>query len=186
MSNPFVDRPILNSPYACPARHWELDDRGQPTRKTLETRRCADFITPIPKPRKQQGAPKQGELLFDDGKGLSTQTQRYDRTAVINAVRRKVDRWRLDPDPNHRRVTPETARLLTYWRHHPFSGLRPFFCQIEAVETAIWLTEVAPQIGKAGERFRKHLADANHDANPGLLCLASKAEFQKMIGRFLT
>ena len=174
MSNPFFDRPILNSPYAYPARHWELDDTGQPTQKIVEARRRAEFITPIPKPKKQKGAPKQGELLFDDGKGLSTEAQRYDHTAIINAVRQEVDRWRLDPDPNHWRVTPETARLLTHWRHHPFSSLRPFFCQIEAVETAIWLTEVAPQIGKAGERFLNHLADANHDANPELMRLALK------------
>ena len=49
-------------------------------------------------------------------------------------------------------VTPETARLLHHWRHHQFSGIRPFFCQVEAVETAIWLTEVAPKLGKPGKR----------------------------------
>jgi len=41
-------------------------------------------------------------------------------------------------------VTPETARLLQHWRHHDFAGIRPFFCQIEAVETVIWLREVVP------------------------------------------
>ena len=174
MGHPFFDQPILNSPYAYPARHWELDKTGQPTHKILETRRRAEFITPIPKPKKQKGAPKQSTLAFDEGQGLSTEDQRYDHTAVINAVRHEVDRWRLDPDPNHWRVTPETARLLQHWRHHPFSDLRPFFCQIEAVETAIWLTEVAPQIGKAGKRFLTHLADANQDANPELMRLALK------------
>ncbi|TVQ91152.1 MAG: restriction endonuclease [Chromatiaceae bacterium] len=174
MGHPFFDRPILNSPYAYPARHWELDETGQPTHRILEARRRAEFITPIPKPKKQKGAPKQDTLAFDEGKGLSTEDQRYDHTAVINAVRQEVDRWRLDPDPNHWRVTPETARLLQHWRHHPFSSLRPFFCQIEAVETAIWLTEVAPQIGKTGERFLTHLSDANHDANPELMRLALK------------
>ncbi|WP_374235151.1 MULTISPECIES: BPTD_3080 family restriction endonuclease [unclassified Thiocapsa] len=174
MGHPFFDRPILNSPYAYPSRHWELDATGQPTHRILETRRRAEFITPIPKPKKQKGAPKQAELAFDEGKGLSTEAQLYDHTAVINAVRQEVDRWRLDPDPNHWRVTPETARLLQHWRHHDFSSLRPFFCQIEAVETAIWLTEVAPQIGKTGERFLTHLADANHDANPELMRLALK------------
>jgi type III restriction enzyme len=43
-------------------------------------------------------------------------------------------------------VTPETARLLQHWRHHEFGGVRPFFCQVEAVETAIWFTEVAPHL----------------------------------------
>ena len=174
MAHPFFDRPILNSPYAYPARHWELDKTGQPTQRIIETRRRAEFITPIPKPKKQKGAPKQGSLAFDEGKGLSTEAQHYDHTAVINAVRHEVDRWRLDPDPNHWRVTPETARLLQHWRHHPFSSLRPFFCQIEAVETAIWLTEVAPQTGTAGKRFLTHLTDANQDANPELMRLALK------------
>jgi type III restriction enzyme len=174
MGHPFFDRPILNSPYAYPARHWELDDTGQPTQKIIETRRRAEFITPIPKPKKQKGAPKQGSLAFDEGRGLSNEAQHYDHTAVINAVRQAVDRWRLDLDPDHWRVTPETARLLQHWRHHPFNSLRPFFCQIEAVETAIWLTEVAPQIGKTGERFLTHLTDANHDANPELMRLALK------------
>jgi hypothetical protein len=41
-------------------------------------------------------------------------------------------------------------------------------------ETVIWLTEVAPQLGKTGQRFIEHLADANHDANPELMRLAVK------------
>ena len=48
MPNPFFDHPVLNSPYAYPARHWELDDQGQPTQQILESRRRAEFITPIP------------------------------------------------------------------------------------------------------------------------------------------
>ena len=85
-----------------------------------------------------------------------------------------MDQWRRLPNANDWRVTPETARLLQHWRNHDFGSIRPFFCQIEAVETAIWLTEVAPQVGKAGEDFLKHLVDANHDANPDLMRLALK------------
>ena len=51
---------------------------------------------------------------------------------------------------------------------------RPFFCQVEAVETAIWLTEVAPTLGKAGRAFLEHLDKANEQANPGLARLALK------------
>lgn len=43
MSNPFFDHPILNSPYECPQRHWELDPDGQPTQQILESRRRAEF-----------------------------------------------------------------------------------------------------------------------------------------------
>jgi type III restriction enzyme len=174
MADEFFEKPILNSPYAYPARHWELDELGQPTQRIIDTRRRAEFITPIPKPRKRKGATEQPSLLFDEGKGLSTQEQQYDHTAIINAVRQQVDHWRCLPNPNDWRVTPETARLLQHWRHHAFGGIRPFFCQVEAAETAIWLTEVAPKIGKAGERFIEHLINANHDANPELMRLALK------------
>lgn len=30
MSETFFERPILNSPYEYPRRHWELDEDGQP------------------------------------------------------------------------------------------------------------------------------------------------------------
>jgi type III restriction enzyme len=148
MSNPFFDRPILNSPYKCPRRHWELDTSGQPTQKIIETRRRAEFITPIPKPKKRKKAAHQEEMVFDEGKGLSTQEQHYDPTSIINEVRQNVDLWRALPNPRQWQVTPETARLLDHWHHHKFGGIRPFFCQVEAVETAIWLTEVAPQSEK--------------------------------------
>ncbi|AGA92077.1 Type III restriction enzyme, res subunit [Thioflavicoccus mobilis 8321] len=173
MDNPFFDRPILNSPYAYPARHWELDEQGQPTQKVIEARRRAEFITPIPKPKKRKGAGQQADLLFNEGLDLSTDGQRYDHTAIVNAVRTEVDKWRQFP-AHLSRVTPETARLLEHWRHHRFAGIRPFFCQVEAVETAIWLTEVAPQIGKSGRRFVDHLERANRDANPELFRLALK------------
>lgn len=171
MSDPFFDHPILNSPYEYPSRHWELDDTGQPTQKIIPSRRAASFITPIPKPRKQKGKQKQAELFTSE---LSTEEQKYDHTALINAVRREVDKWRRIPSPNAWRVTPETARLLQHWRHHKFSGFRPFFCQVEAVETAIWLTEVAPQMGKAERSFLQELANANQEANPELMRLALK------------
>ena len=84
-----------------------------------------------------------------------------------------MDAWRSLPNPNQWQVTPETARLLQHWRHHKFSDIRPFFCQVEAVETAIWLTEVAPQ-SRNGKRVLDHLAAANKDANPELMRFALK------------
>lgn len=174
MSNPFFDHPILNSPYAFPARHWELDAGGQPTQKIVETRRKAEFVTPIPKPKKRKKKKDQQlELELDEGHGLSTQEQQYDATSVINEVRRLVGLWRDIPNSANWQVTPETTRLLQHWRHHEFSGVRPFFCQIEAVETAIWLTEVAPKT-KDGKRLLDHLDRASRDANPELNRLALK------------
>jgi type III restriction enzyme len=173
MTNPFFDQPVLNSPYERPSRHWELDESGQPTQQIVESRRRAQFITPIPKPRKQKKSPKQQDFIFDEGEGLSDTGQQYDPTSIINEVRNHVDSWRALPNPAQWQVTPETARLLQHWRHHDFHGVRPFFCQVEAVETAIWLTEVAPGT-KHGKRLLDHLSAANRDANPELMRLALK------------
>jgi type III restriction enzyme len=172
--NPFFSQPILYSPYEYPSRHWELDQDGQPTQQILERRRSAEFITPIPKPRKQKRASKQMALVLDEGKGLSTSKQQYDPTGTINLVRNYVDQWRMIPDPNDWKVTPETARLLQHWRHHQFTDIRPFFCQVEAVETLIWLTEVAPKGGKREKELLERLASASNEANPGLERIALK------------
>ena len=171
VSTAFFSKPILNSPYEYPGRHWELDASGQPTGNINDTRRSVSFITPIPKPKKHSKA--QTALVLDEGAGLSTEQQGYHRS-LINDLRTQVDRWRALPDPSSWMVTPETARLLHHWRHFKFNGVRPFFCQVEAVETAIWLTEVAPQLGKDGRRFLDHLDAANAEANPGLFRLALK------------
>jgi len=175
MNNQFFERPILNSPYEYPSQHWELDPHGQPTQRIIQSRRQAEFITPIPQPRKRKAPAEQRSLVLDEGKGLSTEEQQYDKTSpVINELRIQVNQWRRFSNPNDWKVTPDTQRLLQYWRHHKFSDVRPFFCQVEAVETAIWLTEVAPQLGKTGKRFLEHLADANNGANPELMRLALK------------
>ena len=171
MIDPFFEQPILNSPYDYPFRHWELDDRGQPTQEIVASRRESSFISPIPKPRRRRG--EQGTLALDEVENLADDGQRYRHSETINAVRREVEAWRRLPQSQWR-VTPETARLLEHWRNHKFAGIRPFFCQVEAAETAIWLTEVAPQIGKSGSRFLEHLAKVNNDANPELMRLALK------------
>jgi type III restriction enzyme len=174
VDNRFFAEPIRNSPYEYPREYWELDDQGQPTQKILKGRRKAEFITPIPKPRKRRAGGEQKSLVFDEGKGISTEKQQYDPTPIINELRYQVDQWRTLPSPNDWQVTPETVRLLQHWRHHKFSGVRPFFCQVEAVETAIWLAEVAPNAGNRGKRFIEHLANANNEANPDLMRIALK------------
>ena len=173
VSNPFFEHPIINSPYERPSQHWELDESGQPTQKIISARRRAEFITPIPKPKKRKRAATQREIVFDEGLGISSDAQQYDPTSVINEVRGYVESWRSLPNPAQWQVTPETARLLQHWRSYNFNSIRPFFCQVEAVETAIWLTEVAPQ-SKGGKRILDLLAAANRDSNPELMRHALK------------
>jgi len=110
--------------------------------------------------------------VFDSGHGLSTEEQEYNPTPIINEIRRYVEDWRNLPNPDQWQVTPETARLLQHWRHHQFQDIRPFFCQVEAVETVIWLTEVAPKRGQAVAKFWTHIRAANAQSNSELVRIA--------------
>jgi len=119
MADRFFKQPILNSPYEYPTRHWELDSSGQPTQLFVENRRRAEFITPIPEPRKRRRKTEtQQAISFDEVQGLSTKEQKYDPTSVINKVRSFVHAWRNLPSANDWQVTRETARLLQHWRLH--------------------------------------------------------------------
>jgi type III restriction enzyme len=169
VSHQFFEKPILNSPYEIPAQHWELDKSGQPTNQLTKSRRPAEFISPIPKPRKRKF--NQGELLAEQD--ISNNSQTYATSLFINSVREKVSEWRKIVNPEKWQVSPETARLLQHWRHYDFHGVRPFFCQLEAVETAIWLAEVAP-LSKQGQNFIEQITTANKDANPEIWRVALK------------
>ena len=161
--NSFYERPILNSPYQAPELHHPLDKNGQPLAgEPRRGRRPSRFIVPVPASRKKSSS----------GQG-SLDLETYSENALINEIRGYVDRWRALRNPADWGVTGATQRLLEHWRHHKFVGPRPFFCQIEAVETIIWLTEVAPKRA-ASKGLLDQLAKANEEANPALFRLALK------------
>ena len=176
MTGTFYEQPILNSPYEEPALHHALDEEGQPTdNPPIASRRSSKLISPVPKPRKRRkkADPKQVKMDLHSGDGISSDEQEYNPTPIINEIRSRVAAWRRLPSQTDWGVTPATARLLHHWRHHDFQGIRPFFCQIEAVETIIWLTEVA-RTQKQYKRFWEHIHGANEQANPELVRLAMK------------
>lgn len=155
----FVDNPIITSPFDVPAFHYELDNEGQPTGAKLKDRRESIQIVPVPAARRRGARGPELDLFGPDGSKVTP-------NALINEIRKHVGAWRELP-PGQWGVTPETQRLLEHWRD-PSRERRLFFCQREAVETLIYLTEVAPK------RFRKQIEDANAEANPGLYRLACK------------
>lgn len=174
MAESFFDQPILNSPYTVPTRHHALDGDGQPLDgPPVEGRRRSELITPVPKPKKQKGKKGQGKFTFEDESGLSSEGQEYNPTPIINEIREHVASWRALPNAADWGVTPTTQRLLAHWRSYNFEGVRPFFCQVEAVETIIWLTEVARNQGRYA-KFWTHLQGANALANPELMRIAMK------------
>ncbi len=161
--NSFYERPILNSPYRVPELHHPLDKNGQPLEgEPRQGRRPSRFIVPVPASRKKTSA---GQASLD----LET----YTENALINEIRGYLARWRALRNPADWGVTWTTQRLLEHWRHHEFGGPIPFFCQIEAVETIIWLTEVAPKRA-ASKGLLDQIAKANEEANPALFRLAMK------------
>ena len=163
MKSSFYERPILNSPYRAPELHHPLDQNGQPLEgEPRQGRRPSRFIVPVPASRKKASAAQ-----------ASLDLETYTENALINEIRGYVDRWRSLRNPADWGVTAVSQRLLEHWRHHEFVGPQPFFCQIEAVETIIWLTEVAPKRA-ASKGLLDQIAKANEEANPELFRLAMK------------
>ncbi|QPM91426.1 BPTD_3080 family restriction endonuclease [Pseudooceanicola algae] len=173
----FFEKPILNSPYFNPDQHWELDADGRPTDQIVRSRRRSDLVSAMPKAKSvKKRSGQQPELGLNEA-GLETQEMAYNVTEFVNELRSQVDSWRALPNPNDWQVTPTTQRLLQHWRalqKDETQVIRPFFCQLEAVETAIFLAEVAPKLGPRGKRFRTRLEAANAEANPDLFRMAMK------------
>lgn len=170
MSQAFFEHPILNSPYEEPSRHHALDEEtGQPLNvPPIDGRRRSALISPVP-PAKRKGRKAVQEDLF----AAEDEEQQAVTLSIINEIRGHVTAWRALKNPSDWGVTPVTQRLLNYWRSHNFETVRPFFCQVEAVETAIWLTEVAPK-QRQHAKVWEYIRSVNADANPELVRIALK------------
>ena len=128
MAQATIDRLIINSPYAEPARHWSYD-RESRTFSLVEGRRPAGYVI----------ASGTSQAFDDPGE--------FVEIPMVNQIRPRVRAWREAGYPG---VTGITRRLLTYWDDpEEFDTRRFFFCQLEAVETLIWLRE-APAADKVG------------------------------------
>ncbi len=155
-----IENPILNSPFAEPSRHFRFDDDGI-TNDIVEGRRISSYFIPIAQPRK-----KSNNLVL--GFGTEWTQDRIEENKNINRIRQRVAQWRVG---GYVGVTQTTARLLDYWTN-PEREKKLFFCQIEALETAIYISEVARKYGDAW--IENLLRDANDQSNPGLPRIAMK------------
>ena len=84
MTTIVIDDPILNSPFAEPARHWLLDEQGIPNRAIGQGRRRSEFVVPVPPPRHQT----QATLDLDDEYGKRKPND------AVNEIRARVAIWR--------------------------------------------------------------------------------------------
>jgi len=128
MSNQQIEKLIINSPYQEPTSFWQYI---RDTREfTLEHgRRPAGYVIATPQSKG-----------FDDP-GIFVPIE------LVNIIRKRVNAWR---DRGYPGVTGITKRLLSHWQDpEERKDRRFFFCQLEAIETLIWLTE-APDAEKTG------------------------------------
>ncbi|HEX3745394.1 MAG TPA: DEAD/DEAH box helicase family protein [Bryobacteraceae bacterium] len=158
MPQTIIPNPVINSPFDEPNRHFFFDQDGI-TDKLVESRRLSSYFVPVPKPKKK-------------GKQLELDTEwtqdRISENKFINSVRETVAKWRFG---RYDGVTNATRQLLDYWRH-PNRDRRLFFCQVEALETAIYLTEIADR--QDGAWILRELKEANAAHNPLLNRIAFK------------
>lgn len=122
MGQKHIDQLIINSPYEEPKEHW------------LYVRETQEF-------ERKPGRRKAGYWRATSGK-----TRGYDdpgefiEIELVNRIRPRVRAWRENDYPN---ITGVTKKLLQFWRDENQRHLQLFWCQLEAVETAVWLTEAS-------------------------------------------
>jgi len=147
---------ILNSPFEMPSRYFNIVD-GEP-KGVMPGRRPSDNLMPVPPPKKR--GPQQ-QSFVKDGAVINE---------YINRVRERVALWRRG---RYEGATRTSRQLLEYWSN-PARENKLFWCQIEALETVIFLTEVAHKRESADRVLVQDLKAANQEMNPTLYRLAFK------------
>lgn len=123
-----IDKLIINSPYEVPKYHWHYVRETREFEKR-EGRRPAGYVVAT-----------EGSRSFDD-------PGQFVKIELVERIRPRVDKWR---NNGYKGVTGITKRLLEHWkRERQKDENRFFFCQMEAIETLIWLTE-ATEAEKTG------------------------------------
>jgi len=148
-----IENPIINSPFHEPTRHFRFSDEGI-TNEEVDGRRTSSYFVPIAKPKKK-GAK---QLQFD----TEWTQDRIEENKLVNDIRRRIALWRKG---GYLGVTPTTARLIAYWTDSNREK-KLFFCQNEALETAIYIAEVARKYGDSW--IENAIREANDTSNPGL------------------
>ena len=123
-----IDRLIINKPYEEPVEHWRYN-REKRTFSREPGRRPAGYLI------------ASGDSRTFDDPGV------FVEIPLVNQIRPRVNAWKEDGYPGASAIT---KRLLEYWADpEEFESRRFFFCQLEAIETLIWLDE-APDSDKVG------------------------------------
>jgi type III restriction enzyme len=131
MAQEKIDKLIINSPYEEPKEYWSYH-RETRSFSRKAGRRSAGYIIA-----------SESSKAFDDP-GI------FIEISSVNKIRPRVKAWREHPTNPYAGISGITRRLLEHWHNHEErESHRFFFCQLEAIETLIWLVE-APEAEKVG------------------------------------
>jgi type III restriction enzyme len=127
-SSESIDQLIICSPYEKPGEHWKYN---------RETRRFS---------REPNRRPA-GYIRASDASKSFDDPGEFVELPLVNKIRPRVEKWRSEDHPGASGIT---KRLLQHW-HDPEQreSKRFFFCQLEAIETLMWLAE-APESERVG------------------------------------
>ncbi len=140
------DQPIICSPFAEPQAHW-VWDRATGIPRQAEGRRPASYFY---KTESARASGRYQQSIFEQ--------EQSDPLQLVNALREDVRRWR---ESEWEHASQVTRQLLRHWRRDD-RFRRLFFCQLEAVETVIYIREVLAQ-GKT-RRGKATLSQADYQA----------------------
>jgi len=134
-----IEKLVINSPYHEPKEHWMYDASSKDFSRQLGRRSAGYFIA------------GQGSNDYND-------VGEFIMLPMVNEIRSRVKSWREKDYPG---ITSITRKLIEHWyakdvRRHSF-----FFCQLDAIETIIWLKEAEEterrgiEIGSDGGQFTR-------------------------------
>ncbi len=155
-----IENPIINSPFSEPRRHFRFTEEGI-SNEIIDARRKSAYFIPVPRSKKKT---KEQQSLFE----TEWTEDRIEENDFINQIRSRVSLWRERGRPG---ITRSTSRLIDYWTR-PGRERPLFFCQVEALETLVYITEAA---SKNNDRWiENELHEKNKNSNPLLYRIALK------------
>ena len=155
-----IENPIINSPYVEPTRHFRSDFNNEIINVIDQGRRGCSYYLPIAAPKKKATA-----SLFDN-----LVEEKKTESGHVNRIRDLVKTWR---DGKWSNITPVSRMLLDHW-HSDERTRSLFFCQLEALETLIYIAEVARQPIHGNTWIDKYLRDRAEEAGTELFRIACK------------
>ena len=145
--------PIINSPYGIPDWSWQLDSSTKAYAPALPGRRESQNIPPVAGSRRLRGRPTlPGEM-----------GARWIPLQLVNDIRAAVLNWEEEGYPG---ITQTSRNLINHWTDE--EACQPYFAQLDAVLTHIYLHEAAP------EELRQRIADINAKYNDSIHRIAHK------------